>query len=108
MIAAGHELDPKLLHEAAVAGDQFARDFLAETGLILGAALASAMNLCDLHLVIVGGGTAKSGEYLLEPARRSMQSRLLKSIAHDARLRPARFSNDAGIIGAAMLGLVGG
>jgi glucokinase len=105
MIADGRELEPKLLHEAAQSGDRFAQDFLEEMGMILGVALASMMNACDLHLVIVGGGTARSEQYLLEPARRSLRARLLKSIAGDVRLQPARFSNEAGIIGAAMLGM---
>lgn len=103
MIRDGHVLEPKLINEAAEAGDQFARDFLAELGEILGAALASALNLCELHLVIVGGGIARAEQYLLEPARRSLRSRVLKSITHDVQLRVARYHNDAGIIGAAML-----
>jgi glucokinase len=105
MLSDGRELEPKLLDEAARNGDQFARDFLSEMGTILGAALASAMNACDLHLAIVGGGMARSEEFLLEPARRSLRTRVLKSIAGDVRLRPARFGNEAGMIGAAMLAL---
>jgi glucokinase len=105
MIRNGSTLEPKLIDEAARSGDSFAREFLAEMGTILGAALASAMNACDLHLAVVGGGLARSEEFLLEPARHSLRTRVLKSIAHDVDLRPARFGNEAGMIGAAMLGL---
>jgi glucokinase len=107
MIRGGSELEPKLIDEAARGGDSFARGFLAEMGTILGAALASAMNACDLHLAVVGGGLSKSGEFLLEPARHSLRARVLKSIVGDVDLRPARFGNEAGMIGAAMLGLKG-
>jgi glucokinase len=100
----GRELEPKLINEAAESGDSFAREFLADMGDMLGAAIASAMNLCDLHLAIVGGGTSRAGQYLIEPARRSLRARVLRSIA-DADLRVAHLSNDAGIIGAALLGL---
>jgi len=103
MIRNGRELEPKLINEAAEAGDRFSQDFLGDLGEILGAALATALNLCDLHLVIVGGGISKAERYLLEPARRSMRSRVLKSIAHDVELRTARYENEAGMIGAAML-----
>ena len=103
MIAEGNELDPKLINTAAEAGDRFTAEFLEEMGEILGAALASAMNLLDIHVVIVGGGVAQAEQFLLEPARRSLRARLLKSIARDAQLRTARFQNNAGIIGAAML-----
>jgi glucokinase len=104
MVAAGAELEPRLIDEAADAGDSFAREFLEEMGRILGAGIASIMNLCDLHLVIVGGGLSSSEDHLLEPARQAMRSRLLKSIAPTAELRRAALSNDAGMIGAAMLG----
>jgi glucokinase len=104
MIAAGAILDPRLIDSAADEGDNFAREFLEEMGTILGAGLASIMNLCDIHLVIVGGGLSRSEDHLLGPARMAMRARLLKSLAPVAELRAAALSNDAGIIGAAMLG----
>ena len=97
----------RLIDEAATAGDRFAREFLAEMGVILGAGLASVMNLCDLHLVIVGGGMSRAEKYLLDPARRSLRMRALRSISGDVELRVSRFLNDAGMIGAAMLGARG-
>jgi glucokinase len=104
MIAAGEELTPRLLDEAATAGDRFCREFLAEMGEILGAGLASALNICDMHLVIIGGGMSQSEKYLLEPTRESLRRRVLKSIAPQVELRVARFMNDAGMIGAGLLG----
>lgn len=108
MLADGKELEPKLINAAAEAGDPFAAEFLQEMGEILGAGLASAMNLLDLHLVIIGGGIAQAERYLLEPARRSLRARLMQSISRDVQLRPARFQNNAGIIGAALLAKTGG
>ena len=108
MLAEGNALEPKLINAAAESGDRFAADFLEEMGEILGAALASALNLLDLHLVIVGGGIAQAERHLLEPARRSLRARLIQSISHDIQLRPARFQNNAGIIGAAMLATTAG
>jgi glucokinase len=105
IVAAEGTLTPRMLDEAAVAGDRFAREFLAEMGEILGAGLASALNLLDIPLVIVGGGMSKSDRFLLEPARRSVERRVLKSLAGRVQLRAARFSNDAGMIGAALLAM---
>lgn len=104
-IAAGNEMSPRLLNECAEQGDSFAQRFLADRGTILGAAFASVLNLCDLHLVIAGGGMAKAEKYLLEPARVSMKSRVLKTISRDVELRPARFGNEAGMIGTALLAI---
>ena len=105
MIAAGEELSPKTIDEAAQSGDEFAVGFLAEMGEILGAGLASALNMCDIRLVIIGGGMSRADRFLLEPARKSLQARVLKSIAPYVELRPARFFNDAGMIGAALLAM---
>ena len=99
------DVDPKLLDDAAMSGDRFAIEFMEEMGTYLGAALASALNLLDLHLVIVGGGLSKAESSLLEPARRALRMRALKTITQDVELRVARFHNDAGVIGAALLGL---
>ena len=104
-VATGKEVDPKMLDEAAMSGDRFAIDFLREMGELLGAALASNMNLLDLPLVIVGGGLSRAEKTLLAPARRAMKLRVLKGLSPIAELRVARFSNDAGMIGAALLAM---
>ena len=54
---------------------------------------------------VVGGGMSRSEKYLLEPARRSMRMRALRSITGDMELRVSRFLNDAGMIGAALLAM---
>lgn len=105
LVAEGRSLDPQLLDEAALDGDPFATSLLAEMGELLGAALASALNLCDLHLVVIGGGISRAERTLIEPARRSLAARALKSISRDVELRIARFSGDAGIVGAALHGM---
>jgi glucokinase len=105
LIASGEEITPRHLTEAADRGDAVALELFAELGGLLGAALASVLNLCDLSLVIVGGGVARAGDHLLEPARRSLRARALKSIASRTEIRGASIGNDAGIVGAALLGM---
>lgn len=104
-IAAGQGVDPKRLDEAAMSGDRFAITFLAEMGELLGAALASAMNLLDTRIVIVGGGLSRADTSLLEPTRHSLRRRLLKTLSPVAELRPALFLNDAGVVGSAMMAM---
>lgn len=101
----GSELTPKLINEAAEGGDIFAQNFLTELGRILGAALASALNACDLHLCIVGGGLSQAETFLLGQARRTLRARVLQPIATDVQIRVAAFSVNAGIVGAAMLAM---
>ena len=101
----GSELTPKLINEAAEGGDIFAQNFLTELGRILGAALASALNACDLHLCIVGGGLSQAETFLLGQARRTLRARVLQPIATDVQLRVAAFSADAGVVGAGILAM---
>lgn len=105
MMSDGKELTPKLINEAAEGGDIFAQNFLSELGRLLGAALAGVMNICDLHLCIVGGGISQAETFLLGQARRTLRARVLQLIATDVQLRVAALSNDAGIVGAALLAL---
>jgi glucokinase len=105
LVARGEDPTPRHLAEAADAGDTMAIDLFAELGTLLGAALASVLNLCDLSLVIVGGGVSRAGRHILEPTSRALQARALKSIASRIEVRQAVLGNDAGIVGAALLGI---
>lgn len=108
MIAAGKELSPELINEAAEGGDIFSQNLLSELGRILGAALAGVMNTCDLHLCIVGGGISQAETFLLGQARRTLRARVLQPIASDVQLRVAALSANAGLVGAGLLGLESG
>jgi len=57
---------------------------------------------------VVGGGVARAGELILGSARKMLREHALKNQREHVRILPARFSNDAGVIGAAMLALTEG
>lgn len=105
MVGDGKELTPQLINEAAEGGDVFAQNFLSELGRLLGAALAGVMNICDLHVCIVGGGISQAETFLLGQARRTLRARVLQPIATDVQLRVAALSLDAGIVGAGLLAM---
>ncbi|WP_406195103.1 ROK family protein [Kitasatospora sp. NBC_01560] len=92
--------------EAARGGDRQALEILDRVGTLTGTGLAALANLFDPSVLIVGGGPVSAGELLLAPARASFARRL-----HSPGDRPpvpvltARFANDAGAIGAALLAL---
>lgn len=91
-----------LVSEAAHAGDEFAAEILQRAGRWLGAGLASLVNAFDPNLIVIGGGGAAAGWFLLEPARLELDRRL-----GGRRTIPpivtATLGNDAGAIGAASL-----
>lgn len=98
------EIDVKDISQACENGDEAARECLTNTGKILGIGLASAMNLLDLGLVIVGGGISSAHPVLFDTALDTIRKCALAHIAAKADIRKAKFGGDAGIIGAAMVG----
>jgi glucokinase len=91
-----------LVSEAAHAGDEFAAGVLQRAGRWLGAGLTSLVNAFDPNVIVIGGGGAAAGRFLLEPARLELDRRL----GRRRRIPPivtATLGNDAGAIGAASL-----
>lgn len=83
-------------------GEQRAIDVLTETGQLLGIGLCSAMAVLGLRTVIVGGGISRSA-MILDAARKSIHDHAIPTIARNFQLLPAKYLNDAGLIGAALL-----
>jgi glucokinase len=100
---AARPLEPKTIAEAAEHGDSFAEQQLATAGKRLGFAFSSVAKLLDLHTFVLGGGVAQAGDYILEPARGMLREHVLENQREHAQILAAHFSNDAGVMGAAML-----
>jgi glucokinase-like ROK family protein len=72
--------------DAARMGDLVAQQIVAEAGGYLGIAIADVVNLFNPSMVVVGGGVAQMGDLLLEPIRRTVQERSLRSAARAVRI----------------------
>jgi glucokinase len=99
------ELDctPKHIAVAASAGDEIARQIWNEVADWLGTAIASIAWLLNPDAVVIGGGVAQAGPLLFEPLERKLHSMLSSVVWEKLQLLPARFNNEAGIIGNAAL-----
>jgi glucokinase len=94
----------KHITEAALEGDQLARQALAITGHWIGAGISSLAAILDPELVIIGGGVVEAGDLILEPARQAMNQFMPFSGQHPhPRIVSAKLLNDAGLVGAADL-----
>jgi glucokinase len=89
--------------EAAAAGDPLAAKLMRDAALALARAIASATNLLDLDLVVIGGGVAQSGDLLFGPLRKELRRRARLSFSRNVEVRPAALGTEAGVIGAAGL-----
>jgi glucokinase len=88
---------------AAMEKDELALSVLRETGRILGATIASVINLLNVEVVVLGGGVMAAGELILEPIREEVQRSVVEPCTQGLRIVAAELGQDAGIIGAALL-----
>ncbi len=86
-------------------GDREAQEVVTEYLHSVATGLVDILNILQPEVLCIGGGISKEGDYLLKPvkelAEKEMYARFNK-IKTDIRI--AKLGNDAGIIGAALLG----
>ena len=98
-----HECSPKAIAIAAQNGDDIARQIWAEIADWLGTVLSSIAWLLNPDAFVIGGGVAQAGALLFDPLERKVQSMLSTVVWEKLQILPAKFSNEAGIIGNAAL-----
>jgi glucokinase len=94
----------KKLFMAAKKHDPVALEVLEETAHYLGIGLAGIVNLLNPETVVIGGGIADGGGGFVEMVAAVIRKRAWESATRDLRVVRARLGNDAGFIGAAILG----
>jgi glucokinase len=102
-LGTGRGFTGPLVTELAHDGDEAARDVLALIGRRLGVGISSLVNVFDPDVVLIGGGVIAAGELVLEPARDEMRARALPPGRDHVRILPARFGEESGMLGAALL-----
>ncbi len=76
---------------------------VAEVGQWLALAVASAVNLLNLEMVIIGGPLARAGDYLLAPLQRELAQRALPTHLAHLLVVASILKEDAPAVGAASL-----
>jgi glucokinase len=87
----------------ATKGDLTSIKFIEGIGEILGIGISSALNLLDIDKVIIGGGISQIHESFYIKLLETIQKRTLPSLSKSIEVYKAKFLNDAGIYGAAIL-----
>ena len=100
---AGPDADAKELADAAMSGDAVALAAFRRGGTAVAAMVASVAAVCDLDLVVIGGGVAKSGALLFDPVRSALGTYARLDFIREVRVVPAELGGDAGLVGAAAL-----
>lgn len=93
----------RYLADAAAAGDEVAMRAFHRGATALAAMIASVGAVCDLDLVVVGGGVAKSGRLLFDPLRAALAGYARLDFLAALHVVPAELGGEAGLFGAARL-----
>jgi len=98
------KLDSKAVYDAAIEGDELAKEIFNYTGKILGIALANAVMTTSPEAIILFGGLTKSGELILKPTRDSMEENLIKVFQNKVKILISHLKEaHAAILGASAL-----
>src|SRR4026209_1517059 len=98
------QLDSKAVYDAAIEGDELAKDIFNYTGKILGIALANAVMTTSPEAIILFGGLTKAGEFILKPTRDSMDENLIQVFQNKVRILISHLKEaHAAILGASAL-----
>jgi len=91
--------DVKDIEVEAQKGDIAANNVLGSIGYYISLAITNALNLLDLHTVIIGGGISKS-QTIIKHIYENIKLRALPHISEDIVIKNAKFTSNTGVIGA--------
>ena len=86
--------------DAARMGDLVAQKIVTDAGAYIGIAVASLVNLFNPSMVVIGGGVSQMGDLLLEPIRKAVRERSLRSAAQAVRITSAVLGRRSSSMGA--------
>jgi len=86
---------------AAQGGDSLASEVISKAATYLGIGMVNLVNIFNPEMIIVGGGVAKMGDLLLNPARQVVKERAFELSAQAVRIVRAQLGDDSGLLGAA-------
>jgi glucokinase len=96
---------PRALSAAARRGDPVALQVWDQFTTQLAAGLCNCVWLLNPDRIVIGGGIAKAGKLLFDPLKEKMSAQLALPFRSKLKIVPAKFGNDAGIIGTAAVAL---
>jgi predicted NBD/HSP70 family sugar kinase len=101
-LARGKEdnLDPSIVVEAAMAGDQRAISILSDVGLDLGRGIAILIQLLNPELIILGGVIAEANQYITTPIQQALNIYSMAKLREKTSIELSKLGNEVGLTGA--------
>ena len=99
------KINAKMIFDAAKQNDVVAEEIIEDYLKILAEGIANVINIIMPEVFVIGGGISAQGDYLLNPIKDLVNKKLYgKHRIPQTEIKIAQLGNDAGLIGAAMLG----
>lgn len=98
------KITAKTVMDLAKEGDPQAKEIFDKYVYYLCVGIVNLINCIDPEVIALGGGVSKAGDFLLNAVRAKLPEMIFYKTMPYARIELATLGNDAGIIGAAMLG----
>ncbi|NLJ01539.1 MAG: ROK family protein [Bacteroidales bacterium] len=99
------DITSKDVFDAAMEGDEMAKDIFKFTGNMLGEAFADFVAFSSPEAIILFGGLSKAGELIMDPIRESMEKNMLPIYRDKVKLMFSELKeSDAAVLGASALG----
>ncbi|HEV8398812.1 MAG TPA: ROK family protein [Gemmatimonadales bacterium] len=95
------KITAQVVYEAANDGDGYALEVVHETANLLGAAVASLVNIFNPNVVVICGGVTQAGDKLFGPLTAEVHRRAFKPAWEVCRIVPGTLPGTAGVYGAA-------
>ena len=100
------KLEAKTVFDGAAAGDETSAKVLDTYTTYLAEGIINLINIFQSAVVCIGGGVSRAGDALLLPLREKVARGIYsKNSAKNTRIELAKLDNDAGVLGAALLGI---
>lgn len=98
-------LGSQMLIKAADEGDELAIAVFHKVAVLLAEALVSTVRILDVKTILIGGGLSACFNHIIDPLIDVLHHKLTPYYTKELVIKKALLGNDAGLIGAAALGI---
>lgn len=98
------KINAKIAFDAKKKNDLVGTKVVDDYTRYLSEGLVNIISIMQPEIIVIGGGICKEGDYLLNPLNRLISESAFCRDIPQTQIKVAKLGNDAGIIGAAMLG----
>lgn len=94
-------ISARIIAAAAARGDPLSLEIISQAAIYLGIGMVNLVNIFNPDMIVIGGGVARIGNPLLEPARKIVSERAFELPAQAVKIVPSQLWDNAAVLGCA-------